>query len=373
MGRFMFILSIALYKIYPLIIFIMNDPNDAYMEKLIVYLKYKYRLNDDDIEEYVDSFNIINKGESITSASLREFVSDEICGDSWTIDECKEILIIINKQINNKSKIMMDLRTYLLYIIPICQEYVITRIGIREIFDSLDENQDDKITCTELISLLYKINREFSLDELTDYKKQIKDLCASADTNKDGYISYEEFKSFILEMGMAYKSPHTSPQTSPQKSSQTSPQKRSPLKTIIKKNKRMSLNLQLDDLFDEKLKTNSNKNRESGSTSLEDILLNTINDIGSTISKPDSMENKLTIRHKNKFKRHSMPADHSHRESEYIDIDTSKSIISKELKLKLPLSINETNNETNVSQELKLKLPLSINETNNEINVSQDL
>ena len=169
---------------------------------LYTYLKNKYRLTDDDIEEYIDSFNIINQGNNITPQILEDFINDETDDIEWTVWDCKESIIQINKKINSTSKTILDLRTYLLYIIPICNDYVITRIGIREIFDTLDENQDGKITCTELISLLYKINRQFNQKELELYKKQIRDLCVKADTDHDGFISYEEFKVFILSRGM---------------------------------------------------------------------------------------------------------------------------------------------------------------------------
>lgn len=175
----------------------------SYMEKLIVYLKYKYRLDNDDIEEYVDSFNTINQGADIDAISLREFIMDEIAGDLWTIDECKKIICTIN----GNTKCSLDLKTYLLYFIPICQEYVVTRIGIREIFNNLDTNYDDKLSRDEFISFLYRLNTNFTPENLPYYKKQIKELCDKIDENHDNYISYDEFKKFILEMGLGSVSP----------------------------------------------------------------------------------------------------------------------------------------------------------------------
>lgn len=216
----------------------MNIMDDVYMEKLIIYLKYKYRLNNDDIEEYIDSFNIINEGNRIDSVSLREFIMDEIIGDPWTKDECKEIIIRINEKINYRSVPTLDLQTYLLYFIPICQEYVVTRIGIREVFNDLDTNSDDKITREEFIEFLYRINRDFSPDELITYKKQIKKMCDDADTNHDKYISYDEFKKFILEMGVGSVTPN--------------PIKASPIKlpTNITPEQNKSLTINLNSLFE---------------------------------------------------------------------------------------------------------------------------
>jgi Ca2+-binding EF-hand superfamily protein len=166
-----------------------------------IYLKRKYRLNDDDIEEYIDSFNIINSGEEISPKALRDFINEE-AEDQWSISECKDTIIQINKQLNSNTSMNLDLPTYLLYIIPICCNYAIARIGIREMFDTLDSDHDNKITCKELSSLMYKINRQFSQTELESYRKQIDKLCINADTNGDGYISYEEFKKFIFDRGI---------------------------------------------------------------------------------------------------------------------------------------------------------------------------
>lgn len=181
--------------------------NDKQENKLCNYLKRKYKLSDDDIEEFIDSFNIINEGENITAYSLKEFVNDKIDDLDWDTEDCKQIIIKINMKINSKMRNILDLRTYLLYMVPICTNSTITRIAVREIFDSLDENLDGKLTCTELISLLYKINKQFDPEELATYKKQIKNLCVKADATSNGYISYEEFKTFILEQGMAHGIP----------------------------------------------------------------------------------------------------------------------------------------------------------------------
>ena len=215
------------------------DDNEENM--LYTYLKYKYRLTDDDIEEYIDSFNIINQGNNITPQILEDFINDETDDIEWTVWDCKEVIIQINKKINSTSRTILDLRTYLLYIIPICNDYVITRIGIREIFDTLDENQDGKITCTELISLLYKINRQFDPKELELYKKQIKDLCVKADTDHDGFISYEEFKVFILSRGMVLGADSAIHKTQPTNNLEVRP-------SVDKKERRKSLSLNLGPL-----------------------------------------------------------------------------------------------------------------------------
>lgn len=166
------------------------------------YLKQKYKLSNDDMSEFLESFITINRGESITPDALKAFVEDEIDDTDWHIDDCRKIIANINKKVNGKPKNIIDLKTYLTYLIPLCCNHVITKIGLREIFDTLDSDFDGKITCEELVSLLYKVNKQFEPSELLDYKKQISRLCISADKDNDGFISYEEFKSFIIEMGM---------------------------------------------------------------------------------------------------------------------------------------------------------------------------
>ena len=207
------------------------------------YLKHKYRLTDADMGEFVESFIIINRGEAITATALRDFVSDEIIDVDWSLEDCKSVIVKINKEINftgrsargasasigsseksaqdalasmnSKMRNVLDLKTYLLYVIPKCCNHIITRIGIREIFDSMDSNFDGKITREELVSLLYKMNKQFNPTELLTYKQQIEELCNDADVDGDGFISYEEFKMFILDTGMAYGIPPKVKNTKP--------------------------------------------------------------------------------------------------------------------------------------------------------------
>lgn len=172
--------------------------------EFFTYLKQKYKLSNDDMGEFLESFISINRGESITPFSLKAFVEDEMDDTDWHIDDCRKIIININKQVNSKPRNYIDLKTYLTYLIPLCCNHVITKTGLREIFDTLDSDFDGKITCDELVSLLYKINKQFEPSEILDYKKHISRLCMSADKDNDGFISYDEFKSFIIDMGMGY-------------------------------------------------------------------------------------------------------------------------------------------------------------------------
>lgn len=191
----------------------MTEYNELFEEKWYVYLKRKYNLSDDDMEEYIESFNIINRGNNITADNLRNFIDCEI-QDYWSKYECEQIIININKQlimaqksniIVTKNMDILDLKSYLFYIIPICNDFVTTSVGIRELFNSLDKNCDGKITCTELTSLLYNVNYDLSSEEIIFFTAEIKKICAIVDINHDGYICYDEFKKFIIKGGLSSK------------------------------------------------------------------------------------------------------------------------------------------------------------------------
>lgn len=178
-------------------------------QRWYMYLKRKYHLSDDDMEEYIESFDIINGGENVTPESLRSFIYCET-HDTWSKYECEQVIIKINKQINGNKrpcckKIIIDLQTYLSYIIPICNDYVVTRIGIRELFDSLDKNGDGKITCEELTGLIYNVNYQLTPEEISHFTTEIKKICSLVDVDGDGYLSYNEFKKFIINGGLSKK------------------------------------------------------------------------------------------------------------------------------------------------------------------------
>jgi calcium-binding protein CML len=105
-----------------------------------------------------------------------------------------------NRDQNNSSKKrIIDLQTFMRYVIPMSNKHSVSVIEIRELFDNLDTDGDGKITCAQLINTIYKINKNFSASEMEDYRKIIKKLCKEIDSNGDGTISYEEFKEFIIK------------------------------------------------------------------------------------------------------------------------------------------------------------------------------
>lgn len=162
------------------------------------FLKIKYALQDDELEQYIDAFYDINNGNSFGPTYLSEFIKSET-DDDVSIETCREGIIKINKTVNNNNRSIIDLRTFMLYIVPLCHTQSIIKMNIKELFDSLDTNQDGKLTCKEFISILYKINKKITPEKINDFSTEIKNICNKVDIDGDGYISYEEFKQFLLD------------------------------------------------------------------------------------------------------------------------------------------------------------------------------
>lgn len=167
-------------------------------EEWYIFLKRRYKLSDDDMHEYISAFEYINRGDRIDSEVLTNFVNDESnVGNKISKKDSLSIIRKINSQVCSTIKNYIDLKTFLLYIIPICQTYNVNRVEIKELFEELDIDGDGKITCDELISILYHINKKLTPDDIEKYKKEINNICHHVDKNKDGYISFTEFKNYM--------------------------------------------------------------------------------------------------------------------------------------------------------------------------------
>ena len=176
----------------------MND--NIYEKKWYIFLKKKYKINDDDMQEYIDSFEYINQGRDVDSQILADFLNDELDHqDFWTVHECEKIINKINYDIDHKVKRYLNLRTYLYYIIPICQEYIINKVGIDDFFKSIDVDHDGWITCDQLVAGLYHVNKKYTDKDIDKLNVEIKNLCKKEDNDKDGYLSYDEFKNFMIK------------------------------------------------------------------------------------------------------------------------------------------------------------------------------
>ena len=162
------------------------------------YLKIKYDMEDEELEQYIDAFYDINNGNSFGPTLLSEFIKNET-DEKISIETCRNGIKEINKSVNNKNRTIIDLRTFMLYIVPLCHTQSVIKMNVKELFESLDTNQDGKLSCTEFISILYKIDKKITPEKISDFSKQIKDICNKLDTDGDGYISYEEFRRFLLD------------------------------------------------------------------------------------------------------------------------------------------------------------------------------
>lgn len=191
--------NIDFNKLCPLILLM----NKYFDNEWYFYFKKKYKLCDDDMEEYIRSFELINKGENIIPEILVNLINNEFPNDRWSINECINVIMKINRQINGNEKKTLDLVTYLSYIIPICQNYITNTLAIEDFFKELDKDNDGFITCNELTSVLYRVNKNFTPDDIKRYKEEIKKLCQKMDVNKDGKIDFDEFKNLMIMYGVA--------------------------------------------------------------------------------------------------------------------------------------------------------------------------
>lgn len=176
----------------------------AYQEKSwYSFLKRKYSLDDITMEEYINSFIMINNGDEITPISLVNLIRSYYPDDYVSKSEAAKIIKNINKKIRGAHKpesyddTHLKIRVYLSYIIPICHNCHITQLDIKELYDKLDTDGDGKITCKEMIDVLYKININMSGKTFEKYKNELKKMCKDVDTNGDGYITFDEFKQFM--------------------------------------------------------------------------------------------------------------------------------------------------------------------------------
>lgn len=165
-----------------------------------VYIKKKFRLSDNDFLEYCESFSMVTKKPIINVTDLMQFMNRELKPTIYTISYCLKLIQNINMIVHKTKNNHITLETYLLYIIPICQKYNVNDITIKELFDKLDKKREGKIKSDELIQILYKLNKNFTPDEIKKHVITIKKMCIKIDVNNDGFIDFNEFKNFIKKL-----------------------------------------------------------------------------------------------------------------------------------------------------------------------------
>lgn len=170
-------------------------------EKWYAFLKKKYKLSDDQLDEYIDSFEMINKGNDIDMNSICFFLND-LTIDHWNKNDCSKAIKYITKIGSGSENTAIDLKTYLFYIIPICNKQIITKVEIRELFNLIDKKHRGFVTQKEFLKIIYYVNVNPSIEVLDKYKKYFGKMFTQMDKNQDGYIEYEEFKQFLVENDM---------------------------------------------------------------------------------------------------------------------------------------------------------------------------
>lgn len=177
----------------------MTDKYSA--EEWYYLIRKKYKLSVDDMDEYIASYDYINGGSEITPSSLYNFIIDETNDELVTSKESRRIINKINLIACGKSKNYIDLQTYLLYIIPICNndDCVVEKTNLRDLFDKLDKNKDNTISRDELYKVLQKINKNLTSEELQKFKNNVDTVFKKADVNNDDNLNYDEFKNFCIQ------------------------------------------------------------------------------------------------------------------------------------------------------------------------------
>lgn len=175
--------------------------NDIYEEEWYTYLKNKYKLTDEDFEEYIEAFKTFNNMNPITVSLLQQLIWNEL-RENWSKKECLRIVQQINLDANGKTDSIISLKTFLFYIIPICQDYIINRISVHDLFNRLDKDKDGKISCEELMNVVYLVNKKYTHNEIEVCKKKVNEICKIIDTDKDNCISFDEFINFLYRMNI---------------------------------------------------------------------------------------------------------------------------------------------------------------------------
>ncbi|KAL5248187.1 hypothetical protein ACHWQZ_G017385 [Mnemiopsis leidyi] len=143
--------------------------------------KMASKLSDDQIAEFREAFSLFDKdgdgtitttelgtvmkslGQSPCESDLQDMINEVDADGNGTID-FKEFLEMMTKHMKEAD----------------CDQ------ELREAFKVFDRNGDGKITADELKTVMHNLG-----ETLTD--EEIDQMIEEADTNKDGYVDYEEF------------------------------------------------------------------------------------------------------------------------------------------------------------------------------------
>ena len=171
---------------------------DILKSSWVVELTRRYSLSDACMDEFIDSFELLNGGNDVYPEHLAEFVNKEsVVENIFTIEDCKKNISKISLMVTGKSMGHLDLKTYLAYIIPTCKSKSNDNSGMREFFDSIDINNDGHIGYGELMLVLSNLKKKKRFENKKKYQRKIEELCQGIDANGDGKITFLEFKNFV--------------------------------------------------------------------------------------------------------------------------------------------------------------------------------
>ncbi|CAH8551333.1 unnamed protein product [Dicrocoelium dendriticum] len=143
-------------------------------------------LTEDQIEELREAFGLFDKDHDghITLQELRSMM--KLFNRPCTADEAREIMSQVDK--NNDG--VIDFREFVELMSPVMTPDRTSDSDLRAAFDFFDKDHDGDITTRELKAVLQTLHLK-----LTD--SEIEEMITEADTDKNGTVSFEEFKSVM--------------------------------------------------------------------------------------------------------------------------------------------------------------------------------
>lgn len=167
------------------------SPDKILQHVALAYLVHNYPQHDE-IRDAFKLFSIIdiNSIGKITKGELKTGLESLLNGKDKEIDHMiDEIFAIIDGDNNGYIEYEEFVRGC------VNKENFITEDIIKFCFVFFDRDQNGEITCEEIKEILLKnFNKE---KDLKSYEESIKSIISEVDLNKDGKISYEEFKKMM--------------------------------------------------------------------------------------------------------------------------------------------------------------------------------
>jgi Ca2+-binding EF-hand superfamily protein len=165
------------------------------------FIKNKYELTDQELYEYVLAFEEINNGSSITPQSLMIFLNQVYnVNNKWTLKECEFVINVINNKVNSiDNSALLTIQTFIMYMIPFCNDIMLNPVNIRQLFDIFDQDKNGFISVKQFMNQLVKLSHVINPIDVQNYKKKLQRFINSIDVNHDNKISYDEFKEFIIQ------------------------------------------------------------------------------------------------------------------------------------------------------------------------------